>query len=168
MAAQALPCKFFRVARPGCGVYRGASCTSAVPALKTARQLVEDALDQVTSLSVPQLQQRLGAPGLKLVDLREPDERLRHGSIPGALHVPRGLLEFKADPASPWADPALAAPGPWVLFCGVGWRSALAALALQEMGFSDVAHLDGGFTAWRDAGGAVELDRVIPDAKTAV
>lgn len=129
---------------------------SCAPTLKTARQLVDDALAQVTSLSVPQLQQRLGAPDLKLVDLREPDERLRHGSIPGALHVPRGLLEFKADPASPWADPALCAPGPWVLFCGIGWRSALAAQALQQMGFADVAHLGGGFTAWRDAGGVIE------------
>lgn len=136
--------------------------------MKTAQQLVEDALAQVTSLNVAALAQRLHTPGLKLVDLREPDERQRHGSIPGALHVPRGLLEFKADPASPWADPALATPGPWVLFCGIGWRSALAALALQDMGFADVAHLEGGFTAWRDAGGAIEPGLPVPDPKAAV
>lgn len=124
--------------------------------MKSARELVDEALASVRSLSVAELQQRLAGPPLKLLDLREPDERERHGSIPGALHVPRGLLEFRADPTSAWADPALATPGPWVLFCGIGWRSALAAQALQQMGFTDVAHLEGGFTAWKAAGAPVE------------
>lgn len=125
--------------------------------MKSARQLVDEALASVRTLTVAELQRQMQAtPPPLLLDLREPDERARHGSIPGALHVPRGLLEFKADPTSPWADPALAVPGPWVLFCGIGWRSALAAQALQQMGFADVAHLGGGFTAWREAGAPVE------------
>ena len=71
--------------------------------------------------------------------------------------MPRGLLEFRLDPSSPWVDASLSTGvQQWVLYCGVGWRSALAAKALQDMGLTGVSHLGGGFQAWLAAGGAVE------------
>ena len=125
--------------------------------MKTAHQLVNEALAEVHSLSVDELRARLAAPALRLLDIREAEELVLEGTIPGALHVPRGLLEFRIDPASPWVDAQLAAGAQqWVLFCGVGWRSALAAKTLQDMGLAGVSHLGGGFRAWVAAGGPVE------------
>jgi rhodanese-related sulfurtransferase len=123
----------------------------------TARELVERAQAEVRSLGVDELRALLDTDaGLLLVDLREPDEIATAGTIPGALCVPRGLLEFRADPTSPWADAALAQATGCVLFCGIGWRSALAAKALQDMGRTGVSHLAGGFEAWRAAGAPVQ------------
>lgn len=125
--------------------------------MKTARQLVDEALAVVHSLSVDDLRARASAPGLCLLDIREAEELAREGTIRGALHVPRGVLEFRIDPASPWVDAQLAAGAQqWVLFCAIGWRSALAAKALQDMGLPGVSHLGGGFRAWVAAGGPVE------------
>lgn len=139
--------------------------------MKTARQLVDEALAQVRTISVHELQARLAArgmrepdmrepdlrePGMRLLDIREAEEVATEGAICGAVHVPRGLLEFRLDPASPWAEAALSTGvQEWVLYCGVGWRSALAAKALQDMGLAGVSHLGGGFRAWQAAGGAV-------------
>ena len=135
--------------------------------MKTARQLVDEALAQVQTIDVAALRTRLAAPGLRglamgfqdmrLLDIREAEEVAAEGSIPGAVHVPRGLLEFRLDPASPWVDASLTTGvQEWVLYCGVGWRSALAAKALQDMGLHGVSHLGGGFQAWLAAGGAVQ------------
>ena len=90
------------------------------------------------------------------VDIREPQEWAREGILPGAYRAPRGMLEFWVDPASPYYKPALDSGQKLVLFCGSGWRSALTAKTLQEMGLDNVAHLDGGFTAWHEAGQPVE------------
>lgn len=130
--------------------------------MKTARQLVDEALAQVQTIDVAALRARLAvreARGLdmRLLDIREADEVAAEGSIPGAVHMPRGLLEFRLDPSSPWVDASLGTGvQQWVLYCGVGWRSALAAKALQDMGLTGVSHLGGGFQAWLAAGGAVE------------
>lgn len=125
--------------------------------MKTAHQLVDEALAEVHSLSVGDLRARLAAPGLRLLDIREAQELVRDGTIPGALHVPRGVLEFRIDPASPWVDAQLVAGAQqWVLFCAIGWRSALAAKTLQDMGIHHISHLGGGFKSWVAAGGAVE------------
>ena len=130
--------------------------------MKTARQLVDEALAQVQTIDVAALRARLAvreARGLdmRLLDIREADEVAAEGSIPGAVHMPRGLLEFRLDPSSPWVDASLSTGvQQWVLYCGVGWRSALAAKALQDMGLTGVSHLGGGFQAWLAAGGAVE------------
>lgn len=125
--------------------------------MKTARQLVDEALAEVQTVGVDDLRAQLGEPGLCLLDIREADELQAQGTIPGALCVPRGVLEFRLDPASPWVD-AQATVGVqrWVLFCAIGWRSALAAKALQDMGHRNVSHLGGGFRAWLAAGGAVQ------------
>jgi rhodanese-related sulfurtransferase len=95
-----------------------------------------------------------GRDDVQFVDLRDVRELEREGLIPGAFHAPRGMLEFWVDPASPYHHKAFADPGKrYVLFCALGWRSALATKTLQDMGLPAVAHIDGGYTAWKSAGG---------------
>ena len=91
-----------------------------------------------------------------LVDLRDPREREREGVIPGAFSCTRGMLEFWIDPESPYHKPVFAEDKRFVFFCAGGMRSALAAQTAQQMGLKPVAHIEGGFKAWRDAGGPVE------------
>ena len=91
-----------------------------------------------------------------IVDLRDPREIEREGRIHGAFHCPRGMLEFWIDPASPYAKPIFQEDKKFVFHCAIGWRSALAAKVAKEMGLKPVAHIGGGFTAWREAGGATE------------
>ena len=127
-----------------------------MPITKTASALVADAMAQVTTYSVAQVQARLDDAKVQLVDIRDIRE-LDHGTIVGAFHAPRGMLEFWVDPASPYHKPLFANEAKeYILFCGAGWRSALAAKALQDMGMTNVAHIDGGFTAWAKQGGPVE------------
>jgi rhodanese-related sulfurtransferase len=84
------------------------------------------------------------------VDIRDPRELEREGTAPGCVHAPRGMLEFWVDPASPYFKPVFAdETKEFVLFCGAGWRSALATKALQDMGMTNVAHIDGGFADWK-------------------
>jgi len=97
------------------------------------------------------------------VDLRDPREREREGSIPGAFSCPRGMLEFWMDPESPYAKPVFAQEKKFVFFCASGWRSALATKTALEMGLANVCHLEGGFSAWRTEGG--EVESIISDAK---
>jgi rhodanese-related sulfurtransferase len=120
--------------------------------------MVDEATRAVRSLSVDEGRALHGRPDVRFVDLRESGELRREGVIPGALHAPRGVLEFRVDPESPWHDPAFAGDPTLVLFCAIGWRSALAAQTLQQMGFDKVAHLAGGFEAWK-AGGAPVADK---------
>jgi rhodanese-related sulfurtransferase len=89
------------------------------------------------------------------VDLRDPREREREGAIAGAFHCPRGMLEFWIDPESPYAKPLFQEDRYFIFYCASGWRSALAAKVAQDMGLHPVAHLAGGLSAWREAGGAV-------------
>jgi rhodanese-related sulfurtransferase len=96
-----------------------------------------------------------GADGVTFVDLRDPRELERDGMVPGAFHATRGMLEFWVDPASPYFKPIFGEDRLFVLYCASGWRSALAAKTLQDMGMTNVAHVEGGFTAWKDAGGPV-------------
>ncbi len=105
-----------------------------------------------------------GRDDVVFVDLRDPRELEREGRIPGAFHCPRGMLEFWIDPASPYHKPVFAEDKRFVLFCAGGWRSALAAATAQDMGLAPVAHLGGGFSAWREAGGPVERREPKPSA----
>src|SRR5229473_3269776 len=101
---------------------------------------------------------RLHGPGdVTLVDLRDIRELDREGRVPGAFHCPRGMLEFWLDPASKYHKPVFAADRKFVFFCAGGARSALAAQTAQRMGLKPVAHIGGGFGAWRDAGGPIEM-----------
>jgi rhodanese-related sulfurtransferase len=98
----------------------------------------------------------LGRDDVVLVDLRDPRELEREGRVPGVVHCPRGMLEFWIDPESPYHKPVFAEDKRFVFMCAGGWRSALAARTAREMGLKPVAHVGGGFTAWKEAGGPVE------------
>lgn len=123
---------------------------------KTAAQLVAEAKQRVENLTVEQTAAELAGGDALLVDLREPDERAQHGAIPGAMVAPRGMLEFWADPASSYHRAEFAPDRRIIFHCAGGGRSALAADTLQQMGYTNVAHLEGGFNAWKQAGQAVE------------
>ena len=121
---------------------------------KSASELVAEAKQRVENLTPDDVEREMAA-GAVVVDLRESEE-LAGGRIPGAVHVPRGMLEFRADPTSPYHDAALDPSARVILHCAAGGRSALAAATLKEMGYENVAHLDGGFGAWQGAGKPVE------------
>lgn len=117
---------------------------------KTASQLVAEAKARIENLTPEQVQAEL-ANGALLVDVRETAERAG-GVIPGAIHASRGMLEFYADPASPLHLPQLDPGRRVILHCASGGRSALSAMTLRQLGYANVAHLDGGFKAWVAAG----------------
>lgn len=128
-----------------------------MPITKGYRALVDEAMAQVKTYSVADVRARLGAPGLQIVDIRDVRELQADGTVPGSYHAPRGMLEFWVDPESPYFKKLFADEGKeFVLFCGAGWRSALATRSLQDMGMRNVAHIDGGFTEWVKQGGPTE------------
>ena len=120
--------------------------------VKSAADLVQEARQSVQNLSPEELTRELTRPDVVLLDLRESEELEKNGRIPGAVHAPRGMLEFYADPATPYHKPEIANAKRIILHCASGGRSALAASTLRRMGYNDVAHLDGGFKAWKEAG----------------
>ncbi|MFG1333566.1 rhodanese-like domain-containing protein [Xanthobacter autotrophicus] len=119
------------------------------------KQLLEEANALVATLT-PQDAQRQIAEGALLVDVRDPRELEREGRIPGAFHCPRGMLEFWIDPESPYFKPVFGEDRAFIFLCAGGWRSALSAATAQDMGLKPVAHVGGGFKAWKEAGGPVE------------
>jgi rhodanese-related sulfurtransferase len=119
------------------------------------KTLVDEAHALITTYSVSEVLQKLSDPGVQLVDVRDARELEREGTIPGAFHASRGVLEFWVDPESPYYKPIFGEEREFILFCAAGWRSALATKTLQEMGLARVAHMDGGFTAWKAAGAPV-------------
>lgn len=128
-----------------------------MPITKGYQALVDEAMAQVTTYSVQQVLQRLNDPALQIVDIRDVRELQAEGTVPGSYHAPRCMLEFWVDPASPYHKKIFADEGKeFVLFCGAGWRSALAAKTLQDMGMTNVAHIEGGFTDWVKQGGPTE------------
>jgi rhodanese-related sulfurtransferase len=126
------------------------------PLPRSAARLVEEASARVTALPPERVVDLLDDPDHLVVDIRDPRELEREGMLPGAYRAPRGMLEFWVDPESPYYKPALDDGRTLILYCGSAWRSALAAVALTEMGRDDVVHLEGGFTAWKAAGLPVE------------
>lgn len=125
------------------------------PLMKNAATLVAEANEQVETIAIAEASALLDNPRVLLVDIRDPRELDREGMIPGALHAPRGMLEFWVDPESPYYKATLDDGRKLILYCASGWRSALAAKTLREMGRPDVAHLGGGFSAWKRAGNPV-------------
>ena len=124
--------------------------------VKSAKDLVAEANAGVDKLSVEEAKGLVGRDDVVFVDLRETKELESQGRIPGAVHAPRGLLEFHADPESPLHKPELSSGKRLVLYCGSGGRSALGAKTLKDMGIANVANMLGGFTAWKDSGGEIE------------
>jgi hypothetical protein len=123
-----------------------------MPLRKSSRQLVDEASQKITTLTLEEARARLQDPGVLFVDVRDVRELQREGQVPGAFHAPRGMLEFWVDPESPYHKPELGPGRELVLYCQSGWRSALAAAALADMGVEGVAHIAGGFEAWKAAG----------------
>jgi rhodanese-related sulfurtransferase len=127
-----------------------------MPITKGFRVLVDQAMTEVKTYTVAEVLAKSTDKNVQIVDIRDVRE-LRNGTVTGSYHAPRCMLEFWVDPESPyhkkiWADESKE----FILFCGAGWRSALAAKTLQDMGMTNVAHIDGGYEAWVKAGGPTE------------
>ena len=123
---------------------------------KTVKQLVDEAIKEIETLSIDQALGEYGKDEVTFVDLRAIRELEREGQVPGAVHAPRGMLEFWVDPQSPYHRELFASGNRFVFFCAAGWRSALATKSVQDMGLEDVCHIEGGYGAWKEAGGAIE------------
>ncbi len=124
-----------------------------VPTLKYGfKKMLADANAVIETVSVSDLPYLQDDPDALVLDVRDANEREKDGSIPGSVHVPRGLLEFMADPESPVYNEAISPERRLVLYCGTGGRSALAAKTLHDMGYPDVLSLAGGYSAWVAAG----------------
>ncbi len=119
-------------------------------------ELVAAAEREIETLSVTDAIALHGRADVTFVDIRDIRELKREGRVPGAFHCPRGMLEFWLDPQSQYHKPAFAEDKRFVFFCAGGLRSALAAQTAQRMGLKPVAHIAGGFGAWRAAGGPVQ------------
>lgn len=123
--------------------------------MSTAKEMVARAKERVPGIAPDALRDRLGSDDLLVVDVRDPTEVAQSGRIKGAVNVSRGMLEFKADPESPYHDPAFSKDKTVVVYCASGGRSALAGAALKELGYQDVMNL-GAFKDAAEAGLEVE------------
>jgi rhodanese-related sulfurtransferase len=122
---------------------------------KTAAQMVAEAKERIENLTPEQAAAELEGGDVILIDIREDADRIQNGVIPTSVRAPRGMLEFWADPTSAFHREEFDPARRTILYCGGGGQSALAADTLQRMGYN-VAHLDGGITAWKEEGHPVE------------
>ena len=129
------------------------------------KALVDAAEREVETLAIEEAIKLASRDDVVLVDIRDPRELQRDGKVPGAFHCTRGMLEFWIDPDSPYHKPVFAQDKKFVFFCAGGLRSALAAQIAQRMGLKPVAHIQGGFGAWKKAGGPVEAPEQPPAPK---
>jgi rhodanese-related sulfurtransferase len=124
--------------------------------LKRVSDLIAEAETKIETLTVQQALMDKDSPDVELVDLRDIRELWREGTIPGAIHVPRGMLEFWIDPESEYHKEIFASGKKFIFFCALGHRSALATLTAQNMGLTPVAQIGGGYTAWKGSGAPTE------------
>jgi len=125
---------------------------------KGYKQLVDEANAEVKSYSVDEVKAALAEDKIVLLDIRDIRELQKQGKLPGAVHTPRGMLEFWVDPESPYHRDVFAQEDKELVFyCASAWRSALATKAVQDMGLENVAHMQGGFKAWTEAENEVEM-----------
>lgn len=122
---------------------------------KSAKDLVAAANAVVPRISAAEAQEMIAKGNVLVVDVRDAPEVQNTGKVAGAVHVPRGMLEFRADPESPYHDENFTRDKTVILYCASGGRSALSGQALKELGYEQVYNL-GGFGDWADSGGAVE------------
>ena len=120
------------------------------------KQLVAEARGKIEEIDAADAVGMIGSSDIVIIDIREVRERQREGFIPGSFHCPRGMAEFWIDPDSPHYKEIFGRDAKFVFHCASGWRSALTVETLQRMGFENAAHIKGGFSAWKDAGGPVE------------
>ena len=118
---------------------------------KGYKQMLDEAEAKVRSVTTADMAAHIGAEDIVMVDIRDPRELEREGTIPGAFHAPRGMLEFWIDPESPYHKPKFAEGKTYVFYCASGWRSLLAAQVAQEMGL-DARSMKGGFGEWKRNG----------------
>lgn len=118
---------------------------------RSVRQMVAEAKQQIENLTPNQVAAEVATNQILLLDIREAGELLQNGVIPGAVAAPRGMLEFYADTGSPYHRKEFEPQRRMILYCASGERSALAAATLQQIGYSNIAHLDGGLEAWQAA-----------------
>jgi rhodanese-related sulfurtransferase len=123
---------------------------------KTIEDMVNEAKLAIEELSIEELKEEIAASRSILVDVRDFRERLLQGGIPGAISAPRGMLEWWVDSSSPYYREEFSVNNRYIIYCSLGWRSALAAATMMELGYENVAHLESGFTGWVDAGEEVE------------
>lgn len=123
--------------------------------MKTVQSMLEEANAAVPRISPDEAKKLVGKPDVLFLDVREPPEVAASGKVPGAVAVPRGLVEFRADAASPMHDKAFERTRTIVAYCASGGRSALVGKTLKDMGYEKVLNL-GGFQGWVDAGGQIE------------
>ena len=119
---------------------------------KSATDLVKEAKAHIENLTPAQVQQEVAAGNATLIDIRDGEELKQNGKIAGSVHASRGMLEFYADPTLPYHKQEFKKDKRIILHCASGGRSALAASTLREMGYENVAHMDGGMKAWKEAG----------------
>lgn len=124
---------------------------------KSAAEMVAEANAAIDAVGIEDAKTMLGKEDVVFIDVRESDE-VAKGKIPGAHHVPRGVLEFIADPHSPMHNPALSSGKQMVVYCASGGRSALAGKTLKDMGVDHVINMKGGFNAWQLAEYETESD----------
>jgi len=117
--------------------------------------LIAEADAEVEAVTSETLMTSLEDEALVVIDLRDIRELQREGHVPGAVHMPRGMLEFWIAPESPYARPIFQEDKRFVFYCAMGWRSALACQIANRLGLERAGHLDGGFAAWKEAGGKV-------------
>ena len=121
-------------------------------AQKSAMDMVKEAKKDIENLSPEKAQAELSKGNVVLIDIREADELKSNGKIAGSTHAPRGMLEFYADSSLPYHKPEFDKNKRIILYCASSGRSALAVQTLRNMGFTNVAHIEGGFKAWKTAG----------------
>ena len=128
----------------------------------SVEDLIDEAEQTIETISVRQAQALHGNSDVAFIDLRDTRELDREGRIPDAIHIPRGMLEFRIDPRSASHHEIFSSDKRFVFFCAGGVRSALAAYTAQRMGLEPVCHVAGGYGAWKRAGGPVELPEQAP------
>jgi len=124
--------------------------TVAIPT-KSAMDLVNQAKSEIENLTPAQANEETSSPDVVMIDVREADE-LKQGCIPGAISAPRGMIEFYADPSLAYYKPEFTKDKRLIIYCASGGRSALTVQTLEDMGYNNVAHIEGGFKAWQAAG----------------
>ena len=126
---------------------------------KGYKQLIAEAEAEIETITAEEAIAIHTDPEMVLIDVRDVRELKREGAIPGSYHMPRGMLEFWVDPDSPYYKKVFASDKQFIFYCAMGWRSVLAAQAMQQMGLTPVCHVAGGFDAWKEADGPIETNK---------
>jgi rhodanese-related sulfurtransferase len=120
------------------------------------KKLIEEAEKHIDAINIDEVEALIGDEGTVIVDIRDIRELQREGKVPGAIHAPRGMLEFWVDPDSPYHRDVFAQAKNYVFYCASAWRSALATHTVKQMGMDNVCHMAGGFSAWKEAEKPIE------------